>query len=469
MNFSKHAKLDLEGLFLNSETAKTLYHEFAKKMPIVDYHNHLPAKMIAENEPIGNITKAWLLEDHYKWRALRANGIDENFITGTAPAYEKFEKWAETVPFTVGNPLFHWNQLELKRYFDIDTLLQPNSAKEVYDKANEILKSKTPAQLLEDMQVKIACTTDDPADDLKYHKQIAEGDFYTKVLPTFRSDALFLIDDEGFAEYLKKIESCVGFEIKNLSDFLKAIDSRIDFFEDHGCKLSDYGVGSPLYVDDYTEAEVESIFESFLKGEKLQGSDISKYKSFVLDYLAGKYHEKSWTQQYHLGALRNNNRRLKELRGADTGTDSISDYSYASSLSKFLNRMDYKGKLAKTITYNLNPAHNEVFATMMGNFSSGEYAGKMQWGAAWWFLDQKEGIENQLTCLSNLGLLSRSVGFLTDSRSFLSFPRHEYFRRILCNFIGKQIEQGSLPNDINFFGKIVENICYHNSIDYFDF
>lgn len=469
MNFSKDATLELENLFLGSKTAKILYRDYASKMPIIDYHNHLSAKMIAENKPIENITEAWLSEDHYKWRGMRANGVDEHFITGAAHRYEKFEKWAETAPYTVGNPLFHWNQMELKRYFDVDDLLQPDSAKHIYNKANAILKTKTPAQLLEDMQVEIACTTDDPTDDLAYHKQIAEGNFYTKVLPTFRADALFLIEEVGFADYLKKLESCTGHAIKSLSDFLKAVDMRIDFFEAHGCKLSDYGVGTPLYVDDYKEEEVQLIFKSYINGEALKLDDVAKYKSFMLDYLAAKYYEKSWVQQYHLGAIRNNNKRLQELRGADTGCDSISDYNMAENLSKFLNRMDYKGQLAKTITYNLNPSFNEVFATMMGNFNSGKCPGKMQWGAAWWFMDQKEGIERQLRCLSNLGLLSRSVGFLTDSRSFLSFPRHEYFRRILCNFIGEQIEQGSLPNDIAFFGNMVENICYKNSLEYFNF
>jgi glucuronate isomerase len=469
MNFKNNLKFDLESLFLNSASAKTLYHDFAAKMPIVDYHNHLSAKKIAENKPVENLTEAWLKEDHYKWRGMRANGIDETFITGNASLFDKFEKWAETVPYTVGNPLFHWNQMELKRYFNIDEVLQPSTAKAIYEKANSVLKHKTPAQLLEEMQVKVVCTTDDPTDSLEHHKQIAEGDFYTKVLPTFRSDGLFLIDDANFSSYLKKLESSVGYVIASLSDYFKAIDDRIDFFQTMGCKLSDYGIGSPLFVDDYSEEKVALIFNKFLNSEALSASEVKEFKSCLLFYLARKYHEKGWAQQYHLGAIRNNNRRLQQTCGADAGTDSIGDFPMAQSLSKFLNQLDFEGKLAKTITYNLNPAYNEVFATMMGNFNTSEVPGKMQWGAAWWFLDQKEGIENNLKILSSLGLLSRSLGMLTDSRSFLSFPRHEYFRRILCDMLGSQIEKGELPNDIAFFGKLVENICYNNTVNYFEF
>ncbi|MFB9058278.1 glucuronate isomerase [Mariniflexile ostreae] len=469
MNFKTNLKFDLENLFLNSETAKTLYHDFAAKMPIVDYHNHLSPKKIAENKPIKNITEAWLKEDHYKWRGMRANGIDERYITGDASPLEKFEKWAETVPYTVGNPLFHWTQMELKRYFDIDEVLQPSTAKAIYDKANAVLKNKTPAQLLEQMQVKLVCTTDDPTDTLEYHKQIADGDFYTKVLPTFRSDGLFLIEDANFASYLKKLESRVGYSISNLKGYLKAIDDRIEFFKEMGCKLSDYGIGSPLYVKDCSEERATVIFKKHMDKEVLVAEDVEQFKSFLLFYLAKKYHEKGWAQQYHLGAIRNNNKRLQQKFGADAGCDSIGDFPMAQSLSKFLNQLDFEEKLAKTITYNLNPAYNEVFATMMGNFNSEELPGKMQWGAGWWFLDQKDGIEQNIKVLSNLGLLSRSLGMLTDSRSFLSFPRHEYFRRILCEVLGSQIENGELPNDIDFFGTLVENICYNNTVNYFGF
>jgi glucuronate isomerase len=469
MEFNKEASFDLENLFLNSETAKKLYHNFAAKMPIIDYHNHLSAKKIAENKPVENITDAWLAEDHYKWRAMRVNGVDEVYVTGASSKKEKFKKWAETVPYTVGNPLFHWNQLELKRYFDIDEILQGSNSDAIYEKTNAVLGNKTPVQLLEDMQVKLICTTDDPTDSLEYHKQIVEGEFSVRVLPTFRSDNLFFIDECKFKNYLSNLEKCTDIQISSLKGLCKAIDIRIEFFVSNGCKLSDYGITGELVIEEASDEEVTSIFSKYLLGIKLSKDEVSKYRTYILFYLARKYHEKGWAQQYHLGAIRNNNKRLTEQFGADAGCDSIGDYSMATQLSKFLNQLDYEGKLAKTITYNLNPAYNEVFATMMGNFASGGTAGKMQWGAAWWFMDQKDGIEKNLKILSSLGLLSKSLGMLTDSRSFLSFPRHEYFRRIVCDILGDQIEKGELPNDISFFGELVENICYHNTVNYFDF
>lgn len=469
MQFKESTTLNLDDLFLNSDTAKTLYHDFAAKMPIVDYHNHLSAQKIAENKPVNNITDAWLEGDHYKWRAMRANGIDESFVTGNTPKIEKFNKWAETVPYAVGNPLFHWNQLELKRYFDIDEVLQPSSAESIYNRCNEKLATKTPSDLLEDMRVELVCTTDDPTDSLEYHAEIAKGDFFTKVLPTFRSDNLFFIEQDSFKEYLVKLEECSKVKIENLAALLKAIDFRLEFFEKNGCKLSDYGITGALHVEEVSKEEVELIFMKFLAGNSLTDLEVAQYRTYVLFYLARRYHDKGWAQQYHLGVIRNNNKRLTELFGADAGCDSIGDYPMATQLSKFLNQLDYEGKLAKTITYNLNPAYNEVFATMMGNFASGGQAGKMQWGAAWWFLDQREGIKKNLKILSSLGLLSRSLGMLTDSRSFLSFPRHEYFRRILCDLIGEQIENGELPNDIAFFGKLVEDVSYNNTMNYFNF
>ncbi|WP_298363481.1 glucuronate isomerase [uncultured Lutibacter sp.] len=469
MNFSKTATFINDNFLLDTDVAKELYHQYAVKMPIIDYHNHLSAKQLAENKPIENITDAWLDGDHYKWRGMRANGIDEKYVTGNSTKEEKFEKWSETVPYTIGNPLFHWTHLELQRYFGINEVLQPSTSKAIYKQANQILAKKTPANLLEDMNVEVVCTTDDPTDDLKYHQQIASGNFNIKVLPTFRSDGLFLINSENFKNYINKLGKSASIFISNFEELLKAIDNRIDFFHKNGCRLSDYGVEGNLFVDNYTEEEVSTIFNKFLNNKLLSTSEIGKYKSYILHYLGRKYDEKGWTQQYHLGAIRNNNKRLQNLFGADAGCDSIGDFSMASSLSKFLNQLDIEEKLAKTITYNLNPAYNEVFATMMGNFNTNEIAGKMQYGAAWWFLDQKDGIEKQLNTLSNLGLLSRSIGMLTDSRSFLSFPRHEYFRRILCNILGKQIEKGELPNDIKFFGKMVENICYNNAKQYFNF
>ncbi|WP_303315376.1 glucuronate isomerase [Flavivirga abyssicola] len=455
---------------LQSKEAETLYHDYAKDMPIIDYHNHLSAKQIAENKPVENITKAWLSEDHYKWRGMRAHGIEEAFITGDASLKDKFTKWAETVPYTLRNPLFHWTQLELKRYFDIDTILQPNTADAIYEKANTILAQTTPAQLLEQMKVELVCTTDDPTDSLKYHKQIAAGSFYTKVLPTFRPDNLFFIDNTTtFTAYLDKLANCANFSIDSLDDLFKAIDTRIDFFDEHGCKLSDYGITGPLYIVDYTEDEVAEIFKKFLSKIELTEVEVAKYRTYLLFYLSRKYHEKGWAQQFHLGPIRNNNKRLVEQCGADAGCDSIGDYSFAEGMSKFFGQLDYENKLTKTICYNLNPAHNEVFASMMGNFNTGELPGKMQWGSGWWYLDQKDGIEKQLNALSNIGLLSHFVGMLTDSRSFLSFPRHEYFRRILCNLIADDVQKGLVPNDIDFLGKMIQDICYNNAVDYFEF
>lgn len=458
-----------DNFLLENNFAEELYHTYAKNLPIIDYHNHLSVKQIAENKPIKNITEVWLNGDHYKWRGMRANGISEHFITGNASDEEKFEKWAETIPYTIGNPLFHWTHLELKRYFNIDKILKPTTSAAIYKTANAILNKKTPAQLLEEMKVEVVCTTDDPTDSLEYHQQIAAGNYYTKILPTFRSDALFLIDDENFNTYLTKLETTVNFSIKSFEDFLKAIDARIDFFNKNGCRISDYGIGSPLFVNEFSLEEVTAIFNKFQQKIALTSIEVEKYKSCILHYLGKKYHEKGWTQQYHLGAIRNNNKRLQNLFGADAGCDSIGDYPMAESMSKFLNTLDYENKLAKTITYNLNPSYNEVFATMMGNFNTDEIAGKMQYGAAWWFLDQKDGIEKQINTLGNLGLLSRSIGMLTDSRSFLSFPRHEYFRRILCNVLGTAIKKGQIPNDMEWIGKMVTNISYTNAKDYFKF
>jgi len=457
-----------ENFLLNSEQAVNLYHQYAKGLPILDYHNHLSAKQIAENKPINNLTEAWLNGDHYKWRAMRANGIDEHFITGPAPLEERFNKWAETVPYTLRNPLFHWTQLELKRYFGIDDILQPATAKAIYKKSNEVLAHKTPAQVLEEMKVEVICTTDDPTDDLQYHKQIAKSNFFTKVLPTFRADQLFFIGEHKFTAYLDTLSSCVSFPVRTYSDLLKAIDKRIAYFNEHGCRLSDFGVGGPHAMVAHTREEVAAIFDKSQRGELLTPVEIDRYKSAIFIHLGKKYHEFNWVQQYHLGPIRNNNSRLQEQLGLDAGCDSIGDYPMAGFMSKLFNILNTTDQLAKTITYNVNPSQNEVFATMMGNFNAG-VPGKMQWGSAWWFLDQKEGMEKQLNTLSNMGLLSRFIGMLTDSRSFLSFPRHEYFRRILCDLLAEDINKGLLPNDIEFIGKMVQDICYNNALHYFQF
>lgn len=453
---------------LQSKEAETLYHTYAKDMPVIDYHNHLSPKQIAENKPIANITDAWLRGDHYKWRGMRTNGIDEKFITGDASKLEKFEKWAETVPYTLKNPLFHWTQLELKRYFDIDEILQPATSADIYNKANLVLASKTPADLLKDMKVEVVCTTDDPADHLEYHQQIAKQNIFTKVYPTFRPDALLLIQSNTFKDYLKKMEACVGFSIDNLDDLLKAVQSRVDYFDQHGCRLSDYGL-EQIYSNDFTASAADHILKKSLNGESITNDEASVYASCMLYKLCKMYHDKGWVQQFHLGALRNNNSRLLQEVGADSGCDSIGDFSHGTAMSRFFNRLDAEGCLSKTIVYNLNPSQNEVFATMMGNYSEAGIPGKMQWGAAWWFLDQKDGIEKQLDTLSNVGLLSRFIGMLTDSRSFLSFPRHEYFRRILCNVMADDMKKGLIPNDIPLIGKMIQDICYHNAVAYFDF
>ena len=457
-----------DNFLLNSKEAEVLYHEYAKNMPIIDYHNHLSPKQIAENKPVGNITEAWLNGDHYKWRAMRANGIDETFITGDTSLEDRFNKWSETVPYTLRNPLFHWTQLELKRYFNIDDILQPKTAKAIYHAANTVLENKTPARLLEDMKVEVVCTTDDPVDDLKYHKQIAEMGIYTKVYPTFRPDALLLIEKDNFSKYLERLAASVGFSIRNLSDLLKAIENRIEYFEQQGCRLSDYGL-EQVFAYDFTEEEADVILKKRIADEEITKEEANLYASCILNKLCKMYHAKGWVQQFHLGALRNNNSKLLKQVGLDAGVDSIGDFSMAESMSKLFDTLNTLNQLAKTITYNLNPSQNEVFATMMGNFQTGGVAGKMQWGSGWWFLDQKDGMEKQLNTLSNMGLLSRFVGMLTDSRSFLSFPRHEYFRRILCDLIAEDMNKGLVPNDINFLGKMIQDICYNNAVNYFKF
>ena len=458
-----------DDFLLQSEVARTLYHEYAKDLPIIDYHNHLSPKQIAEDLPIKNITNAWLNGDHYKWRGMRANGIDEIFITGSASSNkEKFLNWAETVPYTLRNPLFHWTHLELKRYFNIDDLLNPNTAEDIYEKANAILEHKTPAQLLEQMKVEVICTTDDPIDTLEYHKTIAEKHIFTKVLPTFRPDTLMLIENDNFSTYIEKLATSVGFSITNLSELLKAIQIRIEYFNDFGCRLSDYGL-EQIYAYDFTEKDANNIFTKRIKGNHISKDETNLYASCILFELCKMYHAKGWVQQFHLGAMRNNNTKLLKTIGLDAGVDSIGDFVQAESMSKLFNKLNLDNALSKTITYNLNPSQNEVFATMMGNYSEAGIPGKMQWGSGWWFLDQKDGMEKQLNALSNMGLLSRFVGMLTDSRSFLSFPRHEYFRRILCDLLAEDINKGLVPNDIEFIGIMVQDICYNNAKNYFEF
>ena len=460
-----------EHFLLKTDTAKQLYHDYAAKMSIIDYHNHLPPVQIAHDIKFDNITQAWLYGDHYKWRAMRTNGIAERFCTGDAPDFEKFEQWAATVPYTLRNPLYHWTHLELQRYFDVHEILDASSARAIYDHCNALLQTPeySVRGLLNKMNVKVLCTTDDPIDSLEFHRQIAEDGNTTKVFPAFRPDKAMAVEDVTvFNTYLEKLETAANTSISDFNDYLMALKSRHDFFAAMGCRVSDHGL-EQIYSEDYTPKEIRNIFVKARNGEGLSRSEVLKFKSAMLIVFAEWDHEKGWVQQYHLGALRNNNARMLRELGADTGWDSIGDFSQARALSKFLSRLDKEDKLAKTILYNLNPADNELMATMAGNFNDGSIAGKVQWGSAWWFLDQKDGMTKQMNTLSNMGLLSRFVGMLTDSRSFLSFPRHEYFRRILCDLFGGEIESGELPNDIAWTGKIVQDICYNNARQYFGF
>lgn len=460
-----------ENFLLQTETAQTLYHEFAKDMPIIDYHNHLLPDQIAQDKNFENITQVWLYGDHYKWRAMRANGVDEYYITGAASDWEKFEKWAETVPYTLRNPLYHWTHLELQRYFDIHEVLSSANAKKIYDECNAKLQTKeySVQGLLRKMNVKTLCTTDDPLDSLEYHQQIKNNNTDIVVLPAFRPDKAMNADDiAGLNTYIDKLADLTGAAIYSYETYLSALKSRHDYFAANGASVSDHGL-EQIYAEDYTEEEVKAIFLKIRNHEKISLEENLKFKSAMLFQFALWDHEKGWVQQFHLGALRNNNDRLLASLGPDTGFDSIGDFPQGKSLSKFLNKLDLNNKLAKTILYNLNPADNELMATMIGNYQDGTVAGKVQWGSGWWFLDQKQGMINQINALSNLGLLSQFVGMLTDSRSFLSYPRHEYFRRILCDLFGTDVENGELPYDKEWLGQIIQNICYNNAKTYFNF
>ncbi len=460
-----------EDFLLQTETAKVLYHEYAKHMPIIDYHNHLIPEQIATDKQFDNITQVWLYGDHYKWRAMRTFGIDEYYITGASSDWEKFEKWAETVPYTLRNPLYHWTHLELQRYFDIHDLLSPATAKKIWDECNAKLQTKeySVLGLLKKMNVKTLCTTDDPLDNLEFHQQIKAKGIDLVVLPAFRPDKAMNADDvAGLNQYVDKLADIIQKPITNYQEYLAALKSRHDFFVENGASVSDHGL-EQIYAEDYTEEEVAEIFLKIRSGAQITPQENLKFKSAMLFTFALWDHERGWVQQYHLGAIRNNNDRLLSSLGPDTGFDSIGDFSQGRALAKFLNKLDAGNKLTKTILYNLNPADNELMATMIGNYQDGTVAGKVQWGSGWWFLDQKDGMTKQINALSNMGLLSQFVGMLTDSRSFLSFPRHEYFRRILCDLFGTDIENGEIPNDIKLVSQLVENICYHNAKAYFSF
>ena len=458
-----------QDFLLQTETAKRLYHEYAVDMPIIDYHCHLPPDQIANDINFENLTQIWLYGDHYKWRAMRANGVNEDYITGKKSDWEKFEKWAATVPYTLRNPLFHWTHLELQRYFGINEVLNADNARKIYDECSEKLRSPeySVRNLLKNKNVVMVGTTDDPLDSLSYHKQIKNDGYEVQILPAFRPDKAMNSDDiDVLNTYIDQLEGVANESINTLDNYLEALKSRHNFFAENGCKISDHGL-EHIYAEDYTEAEVKHIFEKIRSKQPIPPLENAKFKSFMLIQFAIWDHEKGWVQQYHLGAIRNNNSRTLRELGPDTGVDSIGDFPQSRTLSKFLDRLDTTNQLAKTILYNLNPADNHLMAAMTGNFNDGSVAGKIQFGSAWWFLDQKDGMEQQLTALSNIGLVSRMVGMLTDSRSFMSFPRHEYFRRILCNMFGNDIENGELPNDLEWTGKVIQDICYYNAKEYF--
>ena len=460
-----------QDFLLQSETAKLLYHNYAAIMPVIDYHCHLDPAAIAGNINFETLTAAWLKGDHYKWRAMRANGISEEYITGGKSDWEKFESWAATVPYTLRNPLYHWTHLELQRYFGIDNLLSPKTAELIYSQCNQKLQTGDyrVQSLIAKMNVQVICTTDDPIDSLEHHKFIKKQGIEVQVLPTFRPDKAMNADDvAALNNYIDSLEGAANIDITTYNDYLKALKGRHDYFAENGCRIADHGL-EHIYVADYRTTEITGIFEKIRRLQQPDTGEVLKFKAAMLHNFALWNHEKGWVQQFHIGALRNNSSRGYRASGPDAGYDSIGDFSHAAALSKFLDRLDDTNQLAKTIIYNLNPADNEMVAAMAGNFNDGSIPGKVQFGAAWWFLDQKEGITKQLNALSSIGLLSRMVGMLTDSRSFLSFPRHEYFRRLLCNLLAKDIENGELPNDLAWTGKIVQDICYHNAKSYFGF
>lgn len=455
---------------LPTETSKRLFHEYAQSLPIIDYHCHLPPQQISENHQFENMTEIWLKGDHYKWRAMRTNGVEESFITGKKNDWEKFLKWAETVPYTLRNPLYHWTHMELQRYFGIDEILNGHSAREIYDRCNQ--KLQTPAfrvqGLLEKMEVELICTTDDPADSLEFHQDLRKQKFPVKILPTFRPDQAMAIGDPSlFKNYLKKLGQSANISISDFTAFLDALKNRHDFFHSAGCRLSDHGL-EQFYETKWTETELKGIFNKVLSGKNPERLELEKFQSALLRQFAEWDFEKKWVQQYHLGAMRNNNSRMLTTLGPDTGWDSIGDFRQARALSLFLDSLDKNNRLTRTILYNNNPSDNEVMATMIGNFNEGSFPGKVQWGSAWWFLDQKDGMKKQLNTLSNMSLISRFVGMITDSRSFLSYPRHEYFRRILCGVFGEEIETGLMPDDVEWTGKLVQDICYYNARNYFN-
>jgi len=462
-----------ENFLLQTGTAQQLYHNHAAKLPIIDYHCHLDPSMIACDRKFDSLGQIWLEGDHYKWRAMRTNGVAEHFCTGKeATDREKFEKWAETVPYTMRNPLYHWTHLELQRVFGVDKILNPATAAEIYAECTEKLRTPeySARNLMRRFKVEVVCTTDDPVDSLEHHRALQEEGFEIKVLPTWRPDKAMAVENpKTYRDYLEKLSDVSGIYICCYDDLIEALQKRHNYFAEMGCKLSDHGI-EEFYAEEYTWAEIDTIFNRVYSGKELTRAEIVKFKSALMMEGAKMDHAKGWTQQFHYGCLRNNNTRLFKKIGPDTGFDSIGDFAVGQNMSKFFNSLDTTNQLAKTIIYNLNPCDNDLIATMIGNFQDGSIAGKMQFGSGWWFLDQKTGMEAQMNSLSSLGLLSRFVGMLTDSRSFLSYPRHEYFRRILCNLIGNDVENGELPvSEMPFIEQLVENVCYYNALNFFKF
>lgn len=457
-----------ESFLLTNPISERLYHEYAKKMPILDYHCHLDPQEIAENKRYSNITELWLAHDHYKWRAMRANGIEEKYITGDATDKEKFLKWAETLPRCIGNPLYHWSHLELKRYFNIDSLLSPETAEEIWDKCNDLLQQDgfSARGFIERSNVKGLCTTDDPIDSLEYHRALKDDGFATKVYPTFRPDRAFDLSKPGFVRWINKLMDITGIEIETFQDYQEALKYRIDFFHSMGCRLSDHGIDRMVYGRG-TIGEATEILGKALGEEDLTKEEMSKFNTQVQLFLGREYASRGWTMQLHLAAIRDNSRRMYDLIGPNTGFDAMDDQPYGEYLANFLSDLDQTDELPKTILYSLNPMDNELLITIAGCFQSGPTPGKMQLGSGWWFNDQKDGMIRQMVALANMGLISRFVGMLTDSRSFLSYTRHEYFRRILCDLFGTWVYQGEAPNDLDLLGSIIEDICYNNARDYF--
>lgn len=460
-----------ENFLLQSETAQKLYHSYAADAPILDYHCHINPQEIYEDRQFENITQVWLGGDHYKWRFMRSCGVDEKYITGDASDKEKFLKWAEVLGKAIGNPLFHWSHLELKKYFGYNGVLNKKTAEEVWELCNKRLAEKDMSvrNIIRQSNVTLICTTDDPVDSLEWHKKIAEDDsFDVQVLPAWRPDKAMNIEKPEFPEYVNKLGEVAGVTINKFADMVDALQKRHDFFHENGCRLSDHGI-EEFYDEPYTDSQIETIFEKAMRKQQLSAQEVRQFKHCILRIFAEQDFASDWTQQYHYGAIRDNNSLMYDKLGADTGFDSIGEFTTATAMSHFLNELNKEGKLTRTILYCLNPCANEVIATMLGNFQDGSCPGKIQFGSGWWFNDQLDGMTRQMNALSVLGLLSRFVGMLTDSRSFLSYPRHEYFRRLLCNLLGNDVEKGLLPNDMESLSRMVEDISYNNARNYFKF